>query len=174
MKNFADIFRRKVIAEAEQETLEIRNVIIDDYTSTVIGDNVYLGNWVHIRPGVVIGDNSDIRDHVFLAEGCRIGRNTKVFQFANIAAYTKIGDNCFIGLHAVFSNDKKICYPIEEGNNWKMEPSVVEDNVRIGIGAVILPGIRIASGCTIGAGAVVTKSTLPNTTYVGNPAKPID
>ena len=37
-------------------------------------------------------------------------------------------------------------------------------------GAAILPGVQIASGCVIAAGAVVTHSTAPNGLYAGIPA----
>jgi maltose O-acetyltransferase len=38
---------------------------------------------------------------------------------------------------------------------------------------VILPGVKIGNGCTIGAGSVVTKDLPDNTLAVGNPAKGI-
>jgi acetyltransferase-like isoleucine patch superfamily enzyme len=50
---------------------------------------------------------------------------------------------------------------------------VVEDKVKIGMNATILPGVILAEGCVIGAGSVVTKSTEPNAVYVGNPATKI-
>lgn len=37
------------------------------------------------------------------------------------------------------------------------KPVIIEDNVWIGTGAVILPGVRLGTGCIIGAGSVVTK-----------------
>ena len=51
--------------------------------------------------------------------------------------------------------------------------TVVEDDARIGAGAVILPGIRIGSGALVGAGAVVTKDVKPNTVVIGVPTKEI-
>jgi acetyltransferase-like isoleucine patch superfamily enzyme len=36
-----------------------------------------------------------------------------------------------------------------------------------------MPGLIIAEGSVIGAGAILTKSTEPWTIYVGNPARPI-
>jgi acetyltransferase-like isoleucine patch superfamily enzyme len=43
----------------------------------------------------------------------------------------------------------------------------------VGTNAVIMPGLTIAEGSVIGAGAVVTKSTEPWTVYVGTPARPV-
>ena len=57
MIDIAEVFRSRVIAEAEQESLEIRNVIIDSPTTVTIGKPVYVGNWIHIRPWVEIGND---------------------------------------------------------------------------------------------------------------------
>ncbi len=38
------------------------------------------------------------------------------------------------------------------------------------MGAIIMPGVTIAEGCVVAAGAVVTRSTEPNGLYAGNPA----
>lgn len=48
---------------------------------------------------------------------------------------------------------------------------VIEDDVWIGIRAIILPGIKIGRGAVIGAGAVVTKDVPPYTVVGGVPAK---
>ena len=51
------------------------------------------------------------------------------------------------------------------------EPIIIENDVWIGSGAILLPGITVANGTIIGAGSVVTKSTEPYGVYVGNPAR---
>jgi acetyltransferase-like isoleucine patch superfamily enzyme len=51
--------------------------------------------------------------------------------------------------------------------------AVLEDGVRCGIGALILPRKRVGAGARIGAGAVVTKDVPPGETWVGNPARPL-
>ncbi len=43
----------------------------------------------------------------------------------------------------------------------------------MGVHCVVIGNVEIASGCVIGAGAVVTKSTEPNSIYVGVPARKI-
>jgi acetyltransferase-like isoleucine patch superfamily enzyme len=50
-------------------------------------------------------------------------------------------------------------------------PVVIEDDVWIGTGAIILPGVKIGIGAVVGAGSVVTKD-VPNFAVVfGHPAK---
>ncbi len=47
----------------------------------------------------------------------------------------------------------------------------IQDNTWIGGNVVILPGVTIAEGTVVGAGAVVTKDTTPYSIYAGIPAK---
>lgn len=52
-------------------------------------------------------------------------------------------------------------------------PVVIEDDVFIGARTIVLKGVRIGKGCTIGAGSVVVKSIPPYSIAAGNPAKVI-
>uniref|UniRef100_K3X0T4 Maltose/galactoside acetyltransferase domain-containing protein n=1 Tax=Globisporangium ultimum (strain ATCC 200006 / CBS 805.95 / DAOM BR144) TaxID=431595 RepID=K3X0T4_GLOUD len=51
------------------------------------------------------------------------------------------------------------------------KPITIGDDVWIGGGAIICPGVTIGNGSVIGAGAVVTKDVPPMCVYAGNPAK---
>jgi len=51
------------------------------------------------------------------------------------------------------------------------EPVLIGDDVWIGIGAIILQGIRIGRGSIIGAGAVVTRDIPPYSIAMGTPAR---
>jgi acetyltransferase-like isoleucine patch superfamily enzyme len=54
----------------------------------------------------------------------------------------------------------------------KMEakPVVIEDDVWLGAGVIILPGVRLGHGCVVGAGAVVTDDVPPEAVFAGVPA----
>lgn len=53
----------------------------------------------------------------------------------------------------------------------KADPIIIDDDVWIGAGAIILPGVKISKGCTVAAGSVVTKSfNTPHKLVAGNPA----
>lgn len=49
----------------------------------------------------------------------------------------------------------------------------IDDGAWIGAGAILLPGVTVGEGAVVGAGSVVTRDVPPNTTVVGNPARPI-
>jgi acetyltransferase-like isoleucine patch superfamily enzyme len=50
---------------------------------------------------------------------------------------------------------------------------VIEDDVWIGAGAIILDGVRVGTGSVIGAGSVVTEDLPPFSVVAGSPAKVI-
>lgn len=50
-------------------------------------------------------------------------------------------------------------------------PVIIEDDVWIGVGAIVLKGVRVGRGARIGAGAVVTTDVPAGATVAGNPAR---
>ncbi|MFY0686941.1 MAG: acyltransferase [Cyclobacteriaceae bacterium] len=85
-----------------------------------------------------------------------------------------IGSNVMIA-HDVFISDTNHTHknqnrPIKE-QGYSYSPVVIEDDVWIGRGASILPGVKIGAGTVIGAGAVVTKNVPSNSIAYGVPAK---
>lgn len=77
----------------------------------------------------------------------------------------RIGRGVFVGPLVSFSDNQKAL----PGNG--NEGAIIEDFVRIGIGARILPKISIRKGAFIGAGAVVTKDVPEAAIVFGVPAK---
>ena len=77
-----------------------------------------------------------------------------------------IGERVFIGPNVTFTDDR---HP-KVNVSYHPEPPIVQDDVSIGAGAVILPGIKIGRGAMIGAGAVVTKDVPAEVVVLGNPA----
>lgn len=49
----------------------------------------------------------------------------------------------------------------------------IADGARVGIRAIIMPGITIGSGAVVEPGAVVTRDVKPGQTVRGNPARPV-
>ncbi len=111
-----------------------------------------------------IGDGCTIHAPVWIGDDVIIGKDCKIQAFAFIPPAVRIGNDVFIGPGVIFTNDK---HP--PSGSW-IETNV-ENNVRIGARAVILPGCHLRTNAIIGAGAVVTHEVLKNTIVVGNRAR---
>lgn len=105
----------------------------------------------------------------------------------------KIGDNCSIQTGVIF--DYSHCWLIKIGNNVTIAPHAyllahdastkklinytkigsitIEDNVFIGVRALIMPGVTIGKNVIVAAGSIVTKSIPAGSIVAGNPAKVI-
>jgi acetyltransferase-like isoleucine patch superfamily enzyme len=53
-------------------------------------------------------------------------------------------------------------------------PVVIEDDVFVGIGAIVLKGVRIGKGASVGPGAVVSRDVPAGRSAIGNPAVILD
>jgi maltose O-acetyltransferase len=84
-----------------------------------------------------------------------------------------IGNSVLIGSNVTISSGKHPIDGIKPVFSRQSIPSkiIIEDDVWIGAGAVIMPGITLAKGSVIGANSVVTKDTIPYSINAGTPAK---
>jgi acetyltransferase-like isoleucine patch superfamily enzyme len=55
----------------------------------------------------------------------------------------------------------------------RVAPTRLGNNVWIGRGAIVVPGVTIGDHSVVGAGSVVTHDVPPLTLVAGNPARPI-
>lgn len=83
-----------------------------------------------------------------------------------------LGRNVFIAKGVTLSTGDHELGPHEKRAGTDTQSTIViEDGCWLGVNVVVLQGVRIAAGCIIGAGAVVTKDTEPDGVYVGVPAR---
>lgn len=68
-------------------------------------------------------------------------------------------------------------HPLEAGprrDKWESAaPIVIGDNVWLGAGVIVCPGVTIGANTVVGAGAVVTRDLPPDVVAVGTPARPV-
>lgn len=121
------------------------------------GTNVNIEKGAHFSTSVSLGDNSGIGIDCEIHGDVTIGNN--VMMGPKVAIYTQN--------HSTRSIDTPM---IDQGLE-KPESVIIEDDVWIGHGAIILPGVTVKRGSVVGAGAVVTKTYPEYSVIVGNPAK---
>jgi acetyltransferase-like isoleucine patch superfamily enzyme len=88
----------------------------------------------------------------------------------------KIGKNVIFGPRVsiwTYNHDYSSGESIPYGGPDVLKEVIIEDNVWIGFGAIILPGTVIKEGAIIGAGAVVSGTVEPCAIYAGNPARQV-
>jgi maltose O-acetyltransferase len=125
-----------------------------------------------------LGEDTWVRAPIYVdyGEHLTIGARTFV-NFGLVAldvAPIAIGDDCQIGPNVQLLT---AYHPTEpEPRRAKLEaaaPIAIGDNVWLGGGAIVLPGVTIGDNAVIGAGAVVTKDVPADVVAVGNPARVI-
>jgi acetyltransferase-like isoleucine patch superfamily enzyme len=122
---------------------------------------VFRGLMVRSEFGAVIGATLRVGAQTFINEGVSVVAHHRV----------EIGRNCRIGeLVGIFDTDH---HAIDSVSDVRYAPVVIGDNVWIGRGAVVLPGVRIGDHAVIGAGSVVTNDVDAATLVAGNPARTI-
>ena len=85
-----------------------------------------------------------------------------------------IGNNCFIGPNvSIFTVNHSLDRKERIHDLEYAKPITIGDDVWIGGGAIINPGITIGDNVVIGSGSVVTTNIPSNSLAVGNPARVI-
>jgi acetyltransferase-like isoleucine patch superfamily enzyme len=135
------------------------------YNYTDIGKKLNTGHCTIIREHVNLGERCLVGSHAVLNGYSRIGELTRINTGCALPQSMRIGRGVFVGPLVSFSDNQKAL----PGNG--NEGAIIEDFVRIGIGAKILPKITIGRGAFIGAGAVVTKRVPERAIVFGVPAK---
>lgn len=104
--------------------------------------------------------------NISIGSGCYFNFGVTILDSFGVS----IGNNVFIAPQVVIS---PVTHPLEAKNRRNLigKKIVIEDDVWIGAGAVILPGVTIHKGAVVGAGAVVKHDVAENTVVAGIPAQ---
>jgi UDP-2-acetamido-3-amino-2,3-dideoxy-glucuronate N-acetyltransferase len=140
-----------------------------------LGDGVQIHDFVNLY-GCSVGDGTRIGTFVEIQRNAFVGKRCKISSHTFICEGVTIEDECFIGHHVVFVNDR---YPeavtgdgaLQGQDDWQVVETKVCRRASVGSGAVILCGITIGEGALVGAGSVVTKDVEPHAVVAGNPAR---
>jgi virginiamycin A acetyltransferase len=134
-------------------------------TNTYIGANCVIDDFVKIKH---VGGQGDIKigQHVYINSG------TVIYSGNGI----DIGDNVLIGPNCSFvpvnHNFKDTHIPIRlQGFAPSKGGIIIENDVWLGAGVVVLDGTKIGEGSVIGANSLVSSDIPPYSIAVGNPCK---
>lgn len=124
----------------------------------------------------------------YRAQGAEIGEGSTLIE-CKLSGSSKgdrfyIGKNCTLTGVTLLAHDASPTIFLPELVNFEpsylpgarrsyRDPIYIGDNVFIGWGSIVLPGVVIGSNVVIGAGSVVSKSIPDNCVAAGNPAKVI-
>ena len=118
---------------------------------------------------ISVGDNAIININCTFVDCNKIEIGNNVLIASNVQIYTATHPTC-VDERLVSNWDPKSGKPYFR---TYAQPVKIEDNVWIGGGVIILPGVTIGKNTVIGAGSVVTRSIPENCVAVGNPCRVI-
>jgi maltose O-acetyltransferase len=125
-----------------------------------------------------VGESTEIRPPFYVDYGSHIRIGARCFAnfglvALDVAAIT-IGDDVQMGPNVQLLTPT---HPVEPGprrDKWEAaQPITIGDNVWLGGGAIVLPGVTIGENTVVGAGSVVTRDLPANVVAVGNPPRVI-
>lgn len=127
------------------------------HSSNLIGINKFCILSTHSRNAkIVIGNNCGFSG---VTVGCRES--------------IKIGSDCMVGANVIITDTDWHSIEIKERRTGtpKTRPTIIEDNVFIGVNSIILKGAYIGENSVIGAGSVVSGRIPANVIAAGNPCR---
>jgi len=142
-----------------------RLLLVGPSGTDIVADFAKCGQGVRIRMPIVV-----VRANIVFA-----GSQIDIAEFCHIRANDKltIGNRVLLASQVVISTAG---YPITppRWNKVETRPIVIGDEVWIGAGSIIRPGVAIGDNSVVAAGSVVTKDVPQNSVISGVPARVID
>ena len=124
-------------------------------TSAVLGDNVAIGPWSIVGPGVELGDNVQIASHVVVKGPTKIGAGVKIFQFATVGedtpAFAFDGEETFlqIGENTIIREGVTIHRGMAKGGTGR---TVIGNN------CLLMAYVHVGHDCVVGDHVVMANN----------------
>ncbi|OLF13412.1 maltose acetyltransferase [Actinophytocola xanthii] len=123
-----------------------------------------------------VGEGTEVRPPLWVDYGYQISIGPRSFVnygavMLDVAKIT-IGADVQLGPYVQLLTPTHPTDPELRRAKWEAaEPITIGDNVWLGGGVIVCPGVTIGENTVVGAGAVVVKNLPPNVVAVGNPAR---
>ena len=123
-----------------------------------------------------LGEGTEIRPPLYCDYGYQTHVGARTFINVGVVlldvAPIRIGDDVQVGPNVQFLTPTHPLEPETRRAKWEAaQPITVADNVWLGGGVIVCPGVSIGENTVVGAGAVVVKDLPANVVAVGNPAR---
>lgn len=139
-----------------------RDVLVFHPENITLGNNVYVGHRTILKG--YYKNTFAIGDDVWIGQDCFL------HAAGGLAIGSRIGIGPRVSVLTSRHGEESRAIPILF-SSLEFKPVFIEDDCDIGLGAIILPGVRIGRGAQVGAGAVVTRDVPPYAVVAGVPAR---
>ena len=141
--------------------IRILILIFFKYKFVKVGKDFYCGRNLYIKPNTVSVGNS-----VYFGNYCHLSAGEILIDdYVMLASYVSI-----VGGDHIYNRSGKTMINSKRG---EQKTVVIEKDVWVGHGAIIMHGVTLHEGCIVSAGSIVLKDVQPYSIVAGNPAKKI-
>ncbi|BDP82953.1 chorismate mutase [Enterococcus faecium] len=141
----------------QAESAELRSQLLKE-TFGRTGKNIYM------EPVI----NFDYGYNIFVGENFYANFNCTFLDVSTI----EIGDNCMFAPNVQLYTATHPLHPVKRNSGLEYaKPIKIGNNVWLGGGVIVTPGVTLGDNVVVGAGSVVTKSFPDNVVIAGNPAR---
>jgi acetyltransferase-like isoleucine patch superfamily enzyme len=136
------------------------------YQGCQLGNDVLIGDGTQLREDVILDDGAIVGTNCTVAPRAFIGKRSRVLDLSHVTGDSVLGEDVFWSVGVTSANDNSMAH------GGRVVGPQIGDRTRIGVGAVILPGVIVGQDALIGSGSNVTKSVPDKGNVRSIPARP--